>query len=170
MPRSAASVSTRRKRRSNLAVARRSAVSGSMSSLRARLAVANSKSPISSSSAAGGARSSIASSISSSSSSILSMTESASGQSKPMRAARREILAARTRAGRAIATPSTTLAASPLASRSAALCTSQASFWAATEAISASPNTCGCRRSILSAIAWATSPNANSPASSAIRA
>ena len=53
MPRSAASASTWRKRRSNFAVARRSAVSGSMSSLRARLAAANSRSPISSSSAAG---------------------------------------------------------------------------------------------------------------------
>jgi len=55
------------------------------------------------------------------SSSNLSITESASGQSKPIRAARREILAARSKAGRARATPSRTLAASPLAALSAAL-------------------------------------------------
>ena len=64
------------------------------------------------------------------------MTARASGQSKPIRAARRDILAARSRAGRASATPSTTLSAPPgcaRACRSAALCASQASFCAATE-------------------------------------
>ena len=49
MPRSAARTSRRRKRRSNFAVARRSAASGSISSLRARLATANKRSPSSSS-------------------------------------------------------------------------------------------------------------------------
>ena len=92
-------------------------------------------------------------------------------QSKPTLAARFWIFSARNSAGRARATPSRAPAGSApasLAARSAALRASQDTVWASAVATLASPNTCGWRSTILSAMAAATSAKPKAPASRAI--
>ncbi|MNP28040.1 hypothetical protein D3C76_1209870 [compost metagenome] len=119
--------SIKRKRRSNLPLAPRSAVSGSTLRCLARLTTENSRSPISSATASG-SFSDMASRTSSSSSRTLSSTGNASGQSKPTCPARFCNFAERDNAGNAAGTSSSKdscCGALEFSARSSALISSQ---------------------------------------------
>ncbi|MNF96196.1 hypothetical protein D3C84_789780 [compost metagenome] len=169
--------SIKRKRLSNLALALRSAVSGSTFKWRARLTTTNSRSPTSSL-MAWLSLPAMASSTSSSSSRTLSSTGKASGQSKPTWAVRFCSLAARDKAGRATGTSSSSdncSGSAAFSARSSALSSSQRCLtWASSRrGVSAgaysSPvgNTWGWRRINLRVMLSTTPANSKRPSSSA---
>src|SRR5690606_19035612 len=139
-PSASAIASIARKRRSNLALARRSAVPGSTFACLARLAQTKSRSPISSSSlsraaaspgsAATASNSTLTSSISSCS---LAITGPGPGQSKPTVAARFCSLVARCHSGMPRAMPASSEVSSlPASARSRRLCSSHSPVCAST--------------------------------------
>ena len=196
-PSAASSSSMRWKRRTNLALAARRAVSGSILRWRATLAITNSRSPNSSVTASlaapsGWRPSAIASSSSAISSLALANTGASEGQSKPTLAALCCNLTARVRAGKPTGTSSSTpgpptptlpgICDAPSARWggeprsgfaaifSAALMRSQKPGAAPAARSAAVPNTCGWRRIILVVMASTTSAKAKACRSSAMRA
>lgn len=138
-PRRVSSVSTWAKRRANRRFVPRSASSGSISSLRAQLTRANSRSP-SSRSMAWRLPPSAASSSSRSSSATFSRTAATSGQSKPTLAALLDSRWARGRAGMARGTPSSSPCGLP---RSCCLICSQFTSTSCASRTRTSPKTWG---------------------------
>ncbi len=160
------------KRRRNFALAWRSAASGSTPSFRDRLAIAKSRSPISSSTArrfplpAATASTSVRSS--STSSWIFARTSVARSQSKPTAAARVLISCAARSAGRLAGTPPRIVFSPASPARSRALAASQRPRTSSADpAFELVPKTCGWRRISLSVIDRRESEIVKSPASAA---
>src|SRR5580698_5627346 len=163
-PREVARRSISWKRRTNLPLARLSAISGSICRNRARLTTAKSRSPSSSSASIAVPCSSVCCS-STVSSLILSKTPLAFSQSKPVRAAFFVSWRPSSVAGMDLGTPSRaeTRFASPVAGAtslpafSSALILAQLRRTSSESLARPSPKTCGWRRIILSWIDWTTS-------------
>ncbi len=157
------------KRALNFSFAFLSADSDSIPSLRARFAIVNRRSPISSSARSRPSLPSTAPRSSATSSSILSMTPSACGQSKPTAATRVPISCARSSDGIDFGTPRSSDRRSPASLCSRDLIRSHCSTTLPGVLTPlASPNTCGWRRISFSEMARSESATAKRPSSDSI--